>query len=339
MEQPSIIDPTCAKLHEEACANGSDTYIDPQTGYTVMTALFLRRRGWCCGQRCRHCPYDPPHQGRRVTKLLMALLIFFASAVAQSQLAIDTVLSFRAGTGQNVGQGPVFFPQNIFRGPDPSARQTVQSMDPRYICSLGLGGAIDVGYVAAVIVDGPGPDFVVHENAFTYVNNKVFAEPGVVSVSRDGVTWHTFACDSAATLQGCAGVTPLRGDEYDLADLGVDSVRWVRIEDRSGAILRDRNHPFYDPTITGFDMDVVIAMHSVPVVFKDNVQYRITSGELHVDMTDNGSVAIYNMLGRAVYERALAKGFQTVLLDTIPSGCYIVRVRTGSRVQTIKVIR
>jgi iron complex transport system substrate-binding protein len=45
------------KLHEHACASNLSTYTDPVTGYDVFTADFLRRRGYCCGNGCRHCPY------------------------------------------------------------------------------------------------------------------------------------------------------------------------------------------------------------------------------------------------------------------------------------------
>ncbi len=26
--------------------------------YLVFTAAYLRKRGFCCGSGCRHCPYD-----------------------------------------------------------------------------------------------------------------------------------------------------------------------------------------------------------------------------------------------------------------------------------------
>jgi cob(I)alamin adenosyltransferase len=44
-------------LHLEALAEGQETYADPTTGLTVFTELAHRRRGYCCGSRCRHCPY------------------------------------------------------------------------------------------------------------------------------------------------------------------------------------------------------------------------------------------------------------------------------------------
>lgn len=45
------------ELHRVACANKQATYIDPATGYTVMTAYILKERQVCCGNGCRHCPY------------------------------------------------------------------------------------------------------------------------------------------------------------------------------------------------------------------------------------------------------------------------------------------
>lgn len=45
-------------LHAQACANGLSYYTDPDTGYQVFTALYLRQKGPCCGNGCRHCPYQ-----------------------------------------------------------------------------------------------------------------------------------------------------------------------------------------------------------------------------------------------------------------------------------------
>ena len=44
-------------LHEEACARGDHFYIDPKTGYMVMTKIKHEARGRCCGSGCRHCPF------------------------------------------------------------------------------------------------------------------------------------------------------------------------------------------------------------------------------------------------------------------------------------------
>jgi len=45
------------RAHATALAAGADTYVDPPSGLTVLTAAFLARRGSCCDSGCRHCPY------------------------------------------------------------------------------------------------------------------------------------------------------------------------------------------------------------------------------------------------------------------------------------------
>lgn len=45
------------KLHRAACEMSHDTYIDPATGYQVLTSNALLKQGRCCGNSCRHCPY------------------------------------------------------------------------------------------------------------------------------------------------------------------------------------------------------------------------------------------------------------------------------------------
>jgi hypothetical protein len=44
--------------HRRASAMGLSSYLDPATGYSVMTADYLAERGYCCSQGCRHCPWE-----------------------------------------------------------------------------------------------------------------------------------------------------------------------------------------------------------------------------------------------------------------------------------------
>lgn len=44
--------------HERAVASGLSAYLDPGTGYSVLTAAYLAERGFCCSQGCRHCPWE-----------------------------------------------------------------------------------------------------------------------------------------------------------------------------------------------------------------------------------------------------------------------------------------
>ena len=44
--------------HDRAMAAGLSTYVDPATGYSVLTADYLADRGYCCSNGCRHCPWE-----------------------------------------------------------------------------------------------------------------------------------------------------------------------------------------------------------------------------------------------------------------------------------------
>lgn len=61
---PSRLDPRHPRRdeilarHARAVASGLSTYVDPATGYTVLTAQYLSDRGYCCSQGCRHCPWE-----------------------------------------------------------------------------------------------------------------------------------------------------------------------------------------------------------------------------------------------------------------------------------------
>lgn len=39
-----------------------------ENGLVVLTENYHKDRGYCCGNKCRHCPYDPS-QVRGTTKL------------------------------------------------------------------------------------------------------------------------------------------------------------------------------------------------------------------------------------------------------------------------------
>jgi hypothetical protein len=43
--------------HAAAMAGGRATYVDPDTGFLVLTAATLLSRERCCDNGCRHCPY------------------------------------------------------------------------------------------------------------------------------------------------------------------------------------------------------------------------------------------------------------------------------------------
>ena len=46
---------TMVELEEQTCVEGLDFYFED--GLMVLTRRYLANRGFCCENRCRHCPY------------------------------------------------------------------------------------------------------------------------------------------------------------------------------------------------------------------------------------------------------------------------------------------
>ena len=51
----------------EELKEGEDYYFED--GLMVLTAHYLLRRGYCCEQGCRHCPYGFVNKDSRLTGL------------------------------------------------------------------------------------------------------------------------------------------------------------------------------------------------------------------------------------------------------------------------------
>jgi hypothetical protein len=56
--QTPALAPEIEEIHRLACQQGLTNYLDPVSGYTVFTEVFHRKRGKCCGNKCRHCPFN-----------------------------------------------------------------------------------------------------------------------------------------------------------------------------------------------------------------------------------------------------------------------------------------
>ena len=157
---------------------------------------------------------------------------------------VTAVTEYEFGSGQDFGQDG--FPAPVL-GPPKGGGSGKGSLD---VTSIGEGGFVTLELGGNVIVDGEGPDFIVFENPLTPGDPEdVYAELGSVMVSEDGESWIAFECDpSAYPFEGCAGWRPVfanadendidpldpslaGGDAFDLADLGLEWARYVRIED------------------------------------------------------------------------------------------------------------
>ncbi len=148
------------------------------------------------------------------------------------------------------------------------------------VASLGLRGEIVLGFDTNAIVDGPGADFIVFENAFWAGGDpeRPTAELAEVSVSEDGVAWTAFPCmvGPGPRHGTCAGWRPVYsapgnaispvdpatagGEPYDLAAIGVKTAKLVRIRDL-GTVTCPSN-PANKSTTVGFDLDAVAIVNA-----------------------------------------------------------------------------
>jgi len=173
-----------------------------------------------------------------------------------------SVFSFKAGA--NAGFGSTDMP-NVVLGPPEGAGDGAGGYD---VLSLGQFGEIVLDLDECEVVDGPGVDLIVFENAFFNAGDPLdpFHEFATVGLSNDGVNFTEFTCDqSTYPFDGCAGVQPVYsnttnaispfdvanagGDHFDLAGTGMAHARYVRI--------RDLGDKAPGGTIAGFDLDAI----------------------------------------------------------------------------------
>ncbi|HVH41311.1 MAG TPA: hypothetical protein VM925_03180 [Labilithrix sp.] len=192
-------------------------------------------------------------------------------SVIRTDRFVTKVVSFTPGSCAGFGSTEM---PGVILGPPVGAGDRSGGVD---VVSLGIGGEIVVSFEPNAIVDGPGPDFVVFENAFFAGGNSAqpSADPGEVSVSEDGVSWKTYECTASSAPYGtCAGWHPVYsapgsgispidpdkagGDAYDLSSLGITKARFVRIRDKSTETCEGQPKP----NNLGFDLDAIAILHA-----------------------------------------------------------------------------
>jgi hypothetical protein len=173
-------------------------------------------------------------------------------------------------------------------------------------CSLGDGGSITVGFNAPV-VNGPGADFVVFENAFSFEGD-VFMEIGFVEVSSDGIQFARMPaiCRRTAPMGSFDGAISddfynlagnfVGGTGFDLQDLVDDAhplvlsgavllsaISHIRVVDVIGEAtglgsLDALGNPVVDPYPTdfssgGMDITGVAVLHNQSIVRVDATSF------------------------------------------------------------------
>ena len=230
--------------------------------------------------------------------------------------------------GQGAGFGQEYYPGNILGPPDPGATVTQPSCSESELLTLGADGWVVLEFVDNTVIDGAGPDFTVFENVFKF-GTSYFRECAFVEVSQDGTGWVMFPWDPQ-TLEGLAGVWPTTGDDptnpdvsggdqFDLADIGLSWIRYVRLTDCGDAVA--------DGGL--FDLDAVAAVNWEETdLFDPNdlVCYpNPASNCLNVQAWIPGTIRIYSLDGRLAYEDAIPEGTTGVVTTAFPQGVYILR--------------
>lgn len=232
--------------------------------------------------------------------------VSFLGAAAVAGPFPDRVAEFHPGTDAGFGQAD--FPQNILGPPNGNTDTSQPQESESELLSLGNGGWITLEYTNTKIVDGPGPDFIVFENVFVPLSSPDiwFIEAATVAVSQDGDNFTTFTFNFIPYSDksvghpdqyiGFAGVHPTLsnptngisptdptvagGDAFDLADVGLSWVRFIRIRDTGlpgtatqtvdsdGDVVDDpgngQSRIVPGTGKSGFDLDAVAAVHTAP---------------------------------------------------------------------------
>jgi hypothetical protein len=284
--------------------------------------------------------------------LFLILILNIYNSKAQTFLPIDTVYSFKPGTGQNVGQEDEYYPMNIYGLPSDSATKEKQEVRPKEILSLGLGGEITVGLKNRLIYDIPGIDFIIYENVFKNPYKDIyFAEPAVVSVSYDGVEFQEFHFDSTS-LEGCAGTKPTitegvdydpylcGGNAFDLDELGLNEIQYIRIKDITEMLINNPAHNYYDPTLTGFDLDAVIVtgIENITSIHNNAEKKLINDDRLFLlELEQTADFYLYDLTGKLLINKNKSK-FIIINKGKLPAGVYFLRVIQNNELFRYKFI-
>lgn len=240
--------------------------------------------------------------------VLTAALLLATSTSSWSQRYPDNVIEF--SPGRNAGFGSSYFPENVLGKPDGSDSPQDPNQNENHILTLGTGGHIILEFSQDYVIDGPGPDFTIFENPVQPYGfpERSFIETAIVSVSNDRINWIQFPCELKSTENtdlfeknnyvGFAGIEPVLisptnninpfdpelsgGDKFDLAEIGVDKCRFIKIQDtghsdfnptydKFGTINTDFGNLLDPPPnlsggrTAGFDLDGIAAINTLPM--------------------------------------------------------------------------
>ena len=120
--------------------------------------------------------------------------------------------------------------------------------------SLGHGGEITIEVKGGFVANSPGPDFIIYENPM--IGKRTYLEYGYVGVSETDTpkSYKWFSCDPKKGVDtSCAGAIPTEngGDRFDLSEVGMNKIRFIKIRDTG---LNNNNQ---GENTEGFDLDSI----------------------------------------------------------------------------------
>ncbi|MCD4848234.1 MAG: T9SS type A sorting domain-containing protein [Candidatus Aegiribacteria sp.] len=235
--------------------------------------------------------------------------------------------------GEGAGFGQEYYPENILGPPDPDATTTFPACSESELLTLGTNGWVVLEFIDNIILDGAGPDFSVFENVFQF-GTIYFRECAFVEVSQDGFCWVMFPWD-AESLEGLAGVWPTTGDDptdpdvsggdqFDLADIGLSWIKYVRLTD-CGDEVQDGGL---------FDLDAVVAVNWQETEgFNRNdlgCYPNPVNDCLSVQVWVSGTVRLYSLNGRLIYADQIPEGVSEIEMTGFNQGIYLLRFSSST---------
>jgi hypothetical protein len=232
------------------------------------------------------------------------------------------------------------------------------------VVSLGDGGRATLSFNSE-IVNRPGYDFAVFENGFK-VGISYYLELAHVEVSYNGVDFVRFPSESLTdtsyqtnnfsytkpeNIYNLAGKHQAPyGTLFDLEEVGLDTVKFIRIVDVVGSVndsfgSRDNkgriiNDPFPSPfESSGFDLDAVALVNgsflSVNTESLSNLKVYPTrveaNGLIHVTGVHSPILEVMNSTGQIIKQ---VKGNS---IKVSQNGLYFLTIKADQSVKTIKV--
>ncbi|PIE52858.1 hypothetical protein CSA37_04240 [Candidatus Fermentibacteria bacterium] len=238
--------------------------------------------------------------------------------------------------GDGAGYGQAYYPENILGPPDPAATPTAPSYGENNLLTLGTDGWVVIEFTDNTVINGDGPDFTVFENVMQ-TGSGYFRECAFVEVSQNGSDWYMFPWD-ATTLEGLAGVWPTTGedptdpavsggDQFDLEDLNLDWIRFVRLTDCGSSV----------PDGGLFDLDAVASIHWTTGI-EDETGTAVSrvfasspfNSSLTVSTDQRGELRCYSAEGRIVGSWPITDDVSVLNTEALPAGVLLFTINNSS---------